>query len=86
MPLFTMFSGVKVDMDEVLSSVASPPLEMSLAAYGQTSVYITADPSAKNVTDAYNRLIQKEGSEPFQNNSYIINSKCTHLFFNFALL
>lgn len=73
MPLFTMFSGVKVDMDEVLSSVASPPLEMSLAAYGQTSVYITADPSAKNVTDAYNRLIQKEGSEPFQNNSYIIN-------------
>lgn len=81
MPLLTMFSGVKVNMDEVLSSATIPPLEISLAAYGQTPVYITADQSAKDVTDAYMKLIHKEGSEPYQIDLYIINSKYLYCYF-----
>lgn len=72
-PLLTTFFAVHVDMEEVLSSAGMAPLEISLAAYGQTPVYISADPSAKDVTSAYRNLIRTEGSDPYDADMYIIS-------------
>lgn len=73
MPLLTIFTGIRVDLhsEEV-------PLEMSLAAYGQTNAYITAVTSANNIKDTYSKLINNVGSNSYLTDSYIASSKCIH--------
>lgn len=70
MPLLCLYFGVRTDLD----SVNVTPLELSLDLYGETPVYISADPSAKSdVTNAYVNLINKQGSSPYVSNTYIID-------------